>query len=122
LDTFVPVIMTIKKTAVLMAAVLAVATSLATGLAIIPGSVENAQANPCTENSIAASANTEVVGGAEGGGVDADVDEQNTEASPEIDCDLTGIVVEETVTVEQAPPIAATEEEAEEEAEDAEFE
>ncbi len=40
--------MTTKKTTVLMAAVLAVATVLAAGLAVLPSSVEDAQANPCS--------------------------------------------------------------------------
>jgi hypothetical protein len=40
--------MTIKKTTVLMAAVLAVATVLAAGLVVFPGSVQEAQANPCS--------------------------------------------------------------------------
>jgi hypothetical protein len=37
-----------KNTTVLMAAVLAVATVLAVGLIILPGSVQEAQANPCS--------------------------------------------------------------------------
>ena len=40
--------MTIKKTTVLMAAVLAVATVLAAGLVAFPGSIQEAQANPCS--------------------------------------------------------------------------
>ena len=39
-----------KQTTVLMAAVLAVATVLAAGLAALPGSVQEAQANPCSNN------------------------------------------------------------------------
>jgi hypothetical protein len=35
---------------VLMAAVLAVATVLAAGLTVLPGSVQEAQANPCSNN------------------------------------------------------------------------
>lgn len=50
----------------MQAAMLAVATSLATGLAIIPSSVENAQANPCSDNSQATAASNE--GGGEGDG------------------------------------------------------
>ncbi|MGI0001849.1 MAG: hypothetical protein ACRD42_02095 [Nitrososphaeraceae archaeon] len=38
-----------KKTTVLMAAVLAVATVLAAGLTVLPSSVQEAQANPCSE-------------------------------------------------------------------------
>jgi hypothetical protein len=48
--TFVTISMTSKKTTVLMAAVLAVATVLAAGLAALPGSVQEAQANPCSNN------------------------------------------------------------------------
>jgi hypothetical protein len=39
-----------KKTTVLMAAVLAVATVLAAGLTVLPASVQEAQANPCSNN------------------------------------------------------------------------
>jgi hypothetical protein len=37
-----------KQTTVLLAAVLAVATVLAAGLTVLPGSVQEAQANPCS--------------------------------------------------------------------------
>jgi hypothetical protein len=37
-----------KKITVLMAAVLAVATVLAAGLTVLPSSVQEAQANPCS--------------------------------------------------------------------------
>jgi hypothetical protein len=40
--------MTIKKTTILLAAVLAAATLLAAGLVVFPGSVQEAQANPCS--------------------------------------------------------------------------
>jgi hypothetical protein len=59
--------MTIKKTTVLMAAVLAVATVLAAGLVVFPGSVQEAQANPCS--------------------VDAD----NNANDADLDCDFEGI-------------------------------
>jgi hypothetical protein len=39
-----------KKTTVLMAAMLAVATVLTAGLTVLPGSVQEAQANPCSNN------------------------------------------------------------------------
>ena len=39
-----------KQTTVLMAAVLAVAIVLAAGLTVLPGSVQEAQANPCSNN------------------------------------------------------------------------
>jgi hypothetical protein len=42
--------MSTKKTTVLMAAVLAVATVLAAGLTVLPASVQEAQANPCSNN------------------------------------------------------------------------
>ncbi len=39
-----------KQTTVLMAAVLAIATVLTVGVAALPGSVQEAQANPCSNN------------------------------------------------------------------------
>ncbi len=39
-----------KQTTVLMAAVLAVATVLAAGLTVLPSTVQEAQANPCSNN------------------------------------------------------------------------
>jgi hypothetical protein len=39
-----------NKTTVLVAAVLAVATVLAAGLTVLPASVQEAQANPCSNN------------------------------------------------------------------------
>ena len=39
-----------KQTTVLMAAMLAVATVLAAGLTVLPASVQEAQANPCSNN------------------------------------------------------------------------
>ena len=39
-----------KQTTVLMAAVLAAATVLAAGLTVLPASVQEAQANPCSNN------------------------------------------------------------------------
>jgi hypothetical protein len=67
--TFVTVSMTTKKTTVLMAAVLAIATVLAAGLAALPGSVQEAQANPCANEQ---------------------EDSGNLEPSGEQNCDLTG--------------------------------
>jgi hypothetical protein len=64
-----------KSKTVLMAAVLAVATVLAVGLTVLPASVQEAQANPCSNNQ-----ENEDTGG---GGATLEVqDEQN--------CDLTG--------------------------------
>ena len=39
-----------KNTTVLMAAILAVATVLAAGLTVLPSTVQEAQANPCSNN------------------------------------------------------------------------
>ena len=39
-----------KQTTVLMAAVLAVTTVIAAGLTVLPASVQEAQANPCSNN------------------------------------------------------------------------
>ena len=39
-----------KQTTVLMAAVIAIATILAAGLVAFPGSIQEAQANPCSIN------------------------------------------------------------------------
>jgi hypothetical protein len=47
-----------KQTTVLLAAVLAVATVLAAGLTVLPGSVQEAQANPCSNQGNGASVNT----------------------------------------------------------------
>ena len=58
-----------KKTTVLLAAVLAVSTVLAAGLMTLPGSVQEAQANPCSTS-------------AQGGSPSGDT---------EIDCDFEGI-------------------------------
>ena len=68
--TFVTVSMTTKKTTVLMAAVIAVATILAAGLVALPGSVQEAQANPCSVNQ--------------------DGDGGDTATTGDQDCDLTG--------------------------------
>jgi hypothetical protein len=64
-----------KKTTALMAAVLAVATVLAAGLTVLPSSVQEAQANPC-------SITTEEEETQGGGGSSVDLDDQ--------ECDLTG--------------------------------
>ena len=70
--------MSTKKTTVLMAAVLAVATVLAAGLTLLPSSVQEAQANPCS-NSIDNDGNT-----GNGGGGDT------VEPQEEQNCDFTG--------------------------------
>jgi hypothetical protein len=62
--------MTIKKTTVLMAAVIAIATILAAGLVVFPGSIQEAQANQCSANQ-----------DGEGG---------DTLTTGDQDCDLTG--------------------------------
>jgi hypothetical protein len=63
-----------KKTTVLMAAVLAVATVLAAGLTVLPSSVQEAQANPCSNN-----IESEDTGGT-----------QTLTTTEEQECDLTG--------------------------------
>jgi hypothetical protein len=77
-----------------MTTVLAVATILAAGLAALPGSVQDAQANPCS------------IGGI------------SNAPSADIDCD--GVIINEEVIVQE--PLGLTAEEAAEAAEDAEFE
>ena len=62
-----------KQTTVLMAAVLAVATVLAAGLTVLPASVQEAQANPCSNNLDAEDSSNNQIG---------DLDDQ--------ECDLTG--------------------------------
>ena len=47
-----------KQTTVLMAAVLAVATVLAAGLTVLPSTVQEAQANPCSNQGNGADVNT----------------------------------------------------------------
>ncbi|MGI0002465.1 MAG: hypothetical protein ACRD42_05240 [Nitrososphaeraceae archaeon] len=63
-----------KKITVLMAAVLAVATVLAAGLTVLPASVQEAQANPCSNN------------------LESEWDSQgnNLNQNGEQDCDFTG--------------------------------
>ena len=68
--TFVNILMTSKKTTVLMAAVIAVATVLAAGLTVLPSSVQEAKANPCSVNQ--------------------DGDGGDTVTTGEQECDLTG--------------------------------
>jgi hypothetical protein len=78
-----------------MVTLLAVVTVLAAGLAALPGSVQEAQANPCS------------IGGI------------SNAPDANIDCD--GVIInEEVIVVEE--PLGLTVEEAEDEAEDAEFE
>ena len=67
-----------KQTTVLMAAVLAVATVLAAGLTVLPGSVQEAQANPCASES-----NVETEEG-------ASVGVSPIIGADERECDLTG--------------------------------
>jgi predicted Zn-dependent protease len=66
-----------KQTTVLMAAVLAVATVLAAGLTVLPASVQEAQANPCSNNlDVDESSNDNRIG---------ELDDQ--------ECDLTGAFI-----------------------------
>ena len=118
-----------KETTLYTVAVLAVATILAAGLTVLPSSVQEAQANPCAAVSQAASGNA--VQNAEEGEGDAETltGEGNTENDAEtltgegtniVECDLTGVVIDEQVTeiTEITDPFVVTEEDAE----DAEFE
>jgi hypothetical protein len=66
-----------KYKTVLMAAMLAVATVLAVGLTVLPASVQEAQANPCSNNLIEGEEST----GGGGGTVEPQGDQ---------DCDFTG--------------------------------
>jgi hypothetical protein len=54
-----------KNKTVLMAAVLAVATVLAAGLTVLPSSVQEAQANPCSNNANAEAEDSETASGGE---------------------------------------------------------
>jgi ABC-type phosphate transport system substrate-binding protein len=65
---------------IFIVAVLAAATVLAAGLTMLPGSVQEAQANPCSNNLEEAEAEGDVTGG--GGSTVEPQEEQN--------CDLTG--------------------------------
>ena len=74
---------------VFVAAVLAIATVLAAGLTVLPNSVWEAQANPCSV-------------GLGGEGVDfasdADANGEQSEAETELfDCDFEGVVIHEEV-------------------------
>ena len=119
-----------KETTLYTAAVLAVATILAAGLAILPSSVQETRANPCAEASQASAGNAEQNVFEEGeGDAEALTAEGNAENDAEtltgqgtniVDCDLTGVVINEEVIAEES--LGLTEEEAAEAAEDAEFE
>ena len=113
-----------KNKTVLIAAVFAVATVLAAGLTVLPSSVQDAKANPCSDNTLASAASDEQSFFEDGDGdlnAEGNAD-QNAQASNIIECDLTGVVINE----ETEEPSGLTEEEAAEEAaeeaEDAEFE
>ncbi|MFZ0344589.1 MAG: hypothetical protein WAM27_06450 [Nitrososphaeraceae archaeon] len=93
-----------KKSTVLMAAVLAVATVLAAGLAVLPSSVQDAQANPCSENTVAQASSTDTGG------------EAKNQGAQTIICNLNGVDINEK-TVQ--PPVGVAEEESAEETEDA---
>jgi hypothetical protein len=54
-----------KNKTVLMAAVLAVATVLAAVLTVLPSSVQEAQANPCSNNANAEAEDSETASGGE---------------------------------------------------------
>jgi hypothetical protein len=70
-----------KNKTVLMAAVLAVATVLAAGLTVLPNSVQEAQANPC---SIQANGPGGIAGGQQS-------ENDDSEADLDTDCDFEGV-------------------------------
>jgi hypothetical protein len=67
--TFIPFLVTMKKTTVLMVAVLVVVPIFAAGLTVLLDSVRDVQANPCSENIITQSPATE-----DSEEVDSDID------------------------------------------------
>lgn len=72
-----------KNKTILMATVLAVATVLAAGLTVLPSSVQEAQANPCSNNVEAS--------GRDSGGVGNDNSVSGSlSSSGDQTCDLTG--------------------------------
>ena len=100
-----------------MTAVLAVATVLTLRLTVLPSSVQEAQANPCAAVTQAASGNAAQNTGAEGGGnAENDAETLTGEGTNIVECDLTGVVIDEQVTelTEITDPFVVTE--------DAEFE
>jgi hypothetical protein len=70
-----------KNTTILMAAVLAVSTVLAVGLTVLPSSVQEAQANPC-------SVQANGPGGIAGG---QNSNNDDSEADLDTDCDFEGV-------------------------------
>jgi hypothetical protein len=81
----------------LMATVLAVATVLTAGLTVLPSSVQEAQANPCSvEGTTQTSSNTntdnDVLVGDNGGPSDDDDVEQTNEQGVETNCEFYGPV------------------------------
>jgi hypothetical protein len=79
---------------VLMAAMLAVATVLAAGLTILPSSVHEAQANPCSMGQIGQDTTSLTAS--------SNANEEESEAETEIfDCDFEGVVIDEEVDNEQ---------------------
>jgi hypothetical protein len=93
-----------NKTTVLMAAALAVATVLSVGLTMVPSSVQDAQANPCTENAVGQVSVTDTGG------------EAKNQGALTVICNLNGVEINEK-TVQ--PPVEVAEEESTEETEDA---
>jgi len=87
-----------------MAVALAVATVLAAGLTVVPSSVQDAQANPCSENSVGQVSSTDTGG------------EAKNQGALTVICNLNGVDINEK-TVQ--PPVGVAEEESAEETEDA---
>jgi hypothetical protein len=83
------------KNTILMATVLAVATVLAAGLTVLPSSVQEAQANPCSvEGTSQTSSNTNTDNDVQTGTGDSDDDdvEQTNDQGVETDCEFYGPV------------------------------
>jgi hypothetical protein len=93
-----------NKTTVLIAAALSVATILAAGLSVLPSSLQDAQANPCSENILAQASSTDTGG------------EAKNQGALTVICNLNGVEINEKT---EQPPVGAAEEELAEEMEDA---
>ena len=74
-----------------MAAVLLVGSVFGTGLAILPNSVQDAHAGQCNDNTIGLPSNLGESGQGDG--------EQDDSGVAEIDCDVTGLLIINEITV-----------------------
>lgn len=74
-----------------MVAVLLVGSVFGTGLALLPNSVQDAHAGQCDDDSIAVTSSMEENGQGDG--------EQDDSGVAEIDCDVTGLLIINEITV-----------------------